>query len=185
MKNPKKYLNCLQLALENLNLLEVEIAIDVIKSHWELGSKIIVCGNGGSALTALHYVTDWNKSISKHNSRPFKGFSLIDNIGLISAYANDVSYEDVFAQQLSVIGEEGDLLIIISGSGNSENVVRVVNFAKKNGIKTLGLVGFDGGKVKQDLDTCVHVKVNDMQISEDIHLIFGHMVMRALCSDSI
>ena len=182
MNNPKKYLMALQSVLNNLDLQEFEDAIEVIKKHWKVGSKIIVCGNGGSALTALHYVTDWNKSISQYTNRPFKGFSLIDNVGLITAYANDMSYEDAFSQQLSVIGNEGDLLIVVTGSGNSENVVRAINYAKSNGIKTLGLVGFDGGKVKQKLDNFVHVVVDDMQISEDVHLIFGHMVMRALCS---
>lgn len=181
MNNPKSYLTALQTVLNNLNLKEFEFAIEVIKKHWKDGSKIIVCGNGGSALTALHYVTDWNKSISTHNGIPFKGLTLIDNMGLITAYANDLSYEDVFAQQLSVIAEKGDLLIIVTGSGNSENVVRVVEAAKLNGISTLGLVGFDGGKVKRNLDFCIHVKVDDMQLSEDIHFIFGHMVMRALC----
>jgi len=116
-----------------------------------------------------------------HTGRPLNGRSLVDNIGLITAYANDLSYEDIFSEQLKNIMNEGDLVIAISGSGNSENVIRAVEYANANGGHTIGLCGYHGGKLKKIAHHSVWVPIDDMQLSEDIHAIFGHIVMQAVC----
>ena len=168
-----------------LNIDMFQAGIDLIKKKFEDGKKIITCGNGGSASTASHFITDWNKMVNLATEKKFRGISLCDNIGLITAYGNDISYDEVFAGQLKSIMDEGDLLVAISGSGNSPNVVKAVEYANSIGGDTLAVVGYDGGKVKELSSTAVWVESFDMQLCEDVHLMFGHMVMKTLCGSSI
>src|SRR5690606_27053517 len=160
---------------------QIDRAIGVIETAWKSGQQIICLGNGGSALTALHYVTDWNKSIYLATGIPFRGRTLCDNIGLIMAYGNDISYDDIFAEQLKNIVQDRDLVIGISGSGNSENVIRAINYANEHNAVTLGICGYGGGKLKSIVQHYVHANVMDMQLSEDMHFMFGHIVMQTLC----
>jgi D-sedoheptulose 7-phosphate isomerase len=162
----------------------IESAISLIAETWFKGNQIITLGNGGSSLTALHFITDWNKSVFMKGNRPFRGRSLVDNVGLIAAYANDISFESIFVEQLKNILLPDDLVIAISGSGNSENVIQAVNYANANSAVTLGLCGFDGGRLKDVSQKYVWVNVNDMQLVEDVHSIFGHIVMQSLCGES-
>lgn len=175
------YLGRLTTILGGLNAREIDHAIEVIRDVWHAGGQIITLGNGGSAITALHFATDWSKGIFEATRRPFRGRSLIDNMGIVTAYANDVSYADIFVEQLRNIATPQDLVVAISGSGNSENVIRAVRYANEIGCETLGLVGYSGGKVRPLAKHIVWAQVNDMQIAEDIHAIFGHIVMQALC----
>jgi D-sedoheptulose 7-phosphate isomerase len=168
-----------------LDIAMFQAGVDLIKKKFEDGKKIITCGNGGSASTASHYITDWSKMINLSTGKKFRGISLCDNIGLITAYGNDISYDEIFAGQLKAIMDEGDLLVAISGSGNSPNVIKAVEYANGMGGDTLAVVGYDGGKLKELSKTAVWVKSFDMQLCEDIHLMFGHMVMKALCGSSI
>jgi D-sedoheptulose 7-phosphate isomerase len=156
--------------------------IELIRSKFESGKKIITCGNGGSASTASHYITDWNKMINLATGKKFRGISLCDNIGAITAFGNDLSYDEIFAGQLRAILDEGDLLIAISGSGNSPNVLKAVEYANANGADTLAVVGYDGGKLMPMAKQSVWVPSFDMQMCEDVHLMFGHMVMKTLCN---
>jgi D-sedoheptulose 7-phosphate isomerase len=117
--------------------------------------------------------------------KQFKGICLSDNTGLITAYANDLSYDDIYSEQVKNLMKEGDLLIIVSGSGNSENVVRAIDVANDLGCETLAICGYDGGKVKKIARHSLHIKSFDMQLCEDAHFMFGHMVMKRLCGDSI
>jgi D-sedoheptulose 7-phosphate isomerase len=160
---------------------EIDNAISVVADAWQRGSQVIALGNGGSSMTALHMITDWNKSVFLATGKPFRGRTLVDNMGLIMAYGNDISFADVFIEQLKNILQPNDLVLAISGSGNSENVIRAVNYANENGAVTLGLCGYSGGKLKAAAQHVVHVNVNDMQIAEDVHSIFGHIVMQKLC----
>lgn len=171
--------------LSNVDQDMVASAIEEIIKAFLQGKKIFTCGNGGSAYAASHYITDWNKMTLVHTGKPFKGYSLCDNIGIITAYANDMSYDEIFAKQLETLGEQGDLLIVISGSGNSPNVISVVKKAKELEITTLGILGFGGGKAAQLVDQAVILNSNDMQICEDFHLMFGHIVMKKLCNLSV
>lgn len=175
------YLRRLTRVIETINYAAFETAIELIRAAWIDGRQVIVFGNGGSALTAEHYVTDWNKGIYMATGRPFRGVCLSENMGLVSAYANDLSYEDIFEAQLKPMMGRRDLVIGISGSGNSENVLRGIRYAKENEGVTLGVTGYDGGKLRGLATHAICAEVRDMQLSEDIHLIFGHMVMRALC----
>jgi D-sedoheptulose 7-phosphate isomerase len=156
----------------------------VIARTYRAGKKIITCGNGGSASTASHYITDWVKMVSLATGERFRGISLCDNIGIITAYGNDLSYADIFVGQLKALMDEGDLVIAISGSGNSPNVLAAVDYANTLG-ETMAVVGYDGGKLMPRCTHSVWVPSYDMQICEDVHLMFGHMVMKALCSTAI
>ena len=175
------YLARLISVLELFDRAQVDIAVNVIADAWHAGRQIITLGNGGSSMTALHFVNDWNKSVFMAKGIPFRGRSLVDNMGLVMAYGNDLSFQDIFVEQLKNIFQPGDLVIAISGSGNSENVLRAVRYANDNGGVTLGLCGYNGGKLKQFAQYVVWARVDDMQLSEDMHAIFGHIVMQRLC----
>ncbi|MCK8785175.1 SIS domain-containing protein [Roseomonas sp. NAR14] len=177
----RPYLDRLSALLAATDAAAVDEAIDVIRRVWERGGQIITLGNGGSAMTALHFATDWSKGVFMATGRRFRARSLVDNMGVITAYANDVSFQDVFAEQLRNIAVQGDLVLAISGSGNSENVIRAIDYANGIGCETLGLCGFSGGRLKAKAHYVVHADVNDMQLCEDVHAIFGHIVMQALC----
>lgn len=179
------YLKHLTQMIGMLDHEEIEHAVDLIKSSWQKGRKIIVCGNGGSALTASHYVNDWNKTTYLATRTPFRGHSLSDNTGLITAYANDMSYADIYSEQLKNLMDAGDLVIAVSGSGNSENVVRAVQYANANGGITLAVCGYDGGKIKTLAQHSLWIRSFDMQICEDLHFVFGHIVMKSLCGSEI
>lgn len=188
MTHPKMdsatYLFRLQRVISLLDSQQMDDAVQIIKSAWTQGKQIITLGNGGSALTALHYITDWNKSVYLDSGRPFRGRALVDNLGLLTAYANDISYADIFIEQLKNILTPGDLVVAISGSGNSENVCRAVEYANSHEGTTLGICGFTGGRLKTLARHIVWAPVDDMQLAEDVHCIFGHIVMRTLCACS-
>lgn len=159
--------------------------IQIVREAFVAGKKILTCGNGGSASTASHYITDWNKMINLATGKKFRGVCLSDNVGLITAYGNDLSYEYVFAGQVDAMMDEGDLLVAVSGSGNSPNILRAIEAARNAGGKVLGIIGYDGGKMKSMCDHNVLVPSFDMQLCEDVHLMFGHLVMKNLCNFNI
>lgn len=177
----KSYFDKLSRLIDAVDCGAIDNGINVIAEAWVKGRQIIALGNGGSSVTALHMITDWNKSVFMSSGRQFRGRSLVDNMGLVMAYANDTSFQDVFAEQLKGVMQPEDLVIAISGSGNSENVIRAVDYANENGGVTLGLCGYNGGKLKNKARHVVWANVNDMQLCEDIHAIFGHIVMQKLC----
>lgn len=163
----------------------LEAGVTLVREKFLSGRKIITCGNGGSASTASHYITDWNKMVNLATGRKFRGVCLCDNVGLVTAFGNDMSYHDVFAGQLAAIADPGDLLVAVSGSGNSPNVLKAVAWASANQVDTLAVVGYDGGELKKVAGRSVWVPSFDMQVCEDVHLMFGHMVMKALCASDI
>lgn len=175
------YLSRLSALLAAFDTRQIDAAVEVIASAWHAGRQIITLGNGGSSLTALHFINDWNKSLFLATGRPFRGRSLVDNIGLLMSYGNDISFQDIFIEQLKNILQPGDLVIAISGSGNSENVIRAVRYANENQAVTLGLCGYRGGRLKELAQHIVWADVDDMQLCEDVHAIFGHIVMQRLC----
>lgn len=178
----EEYFLKLGLAMKNAPIDAINTAIEKIWTAIENDKTVFVCGNGGSALTASHFVTDWGKMRWTNHKKKFRAHCLSDNIGMLTAYSNDISYADVFSEPLKNYGAFGDLLIVISGSGNSKNVINALNTAKELGISTVGLSGYNGGKVRELSEISVHFNVNDMQIVEDLHLSFGHIVMKKLCS---
>jgi D-sedoheptulose 7-phosphate isomerase len=167
--------------LNSLNISELQQAITLIREKAFSGKKIAVCGNGGSAIAASHYITDWNKMVNLKTGRRFNGVCLSDNIGLVTAYANDLSYEDIFSEQVRNLMLPDDLLITISGSGNSKNVIRAAQVANDLKVTTLTISGYDGGKLSEISNYSVRINSFDMQICEDAHVVFGHLVMKSLC----
>jgi D-sedoheptulose 7-phosphate isomerase len=164
--------------IKNLNIDAINEAMNVIYNAYEDEKTIYIMGNGGSASTASHFVCDFNKGVSEKLEKKFRFNCLNDNIATIMAIANDVGYESVFSFQLENKLEEGDLLICISGSGNSRNIIKAAEYAKQYGNKVIGITGYDGGKLKDISDYSMHVNIKDMQIAEDVHMIFDHMMMR-------
>ncbi len=169
----------------SLNKNAIENAINLIRKKIERGNKIIVCGNGGSASTASHFITDWTKMFNIATGRMIKGISLCDNSGLITAYANDFDYSQIFSGQLNCILEKDDLVIGISGSGNSINVINALNYANQNQADTLAIVGYDGGEMKKIAKHAIWVDCHDMQLCEDMHFMIGHLVMKSICNYDI
>lgn len=173
----KEYLKIETEIIQKLDIDQINMAMNLLDDAFELEKKIYIFGNGGSAATASHYQNDFNKGISEHTSKKFNFSCLNDNTATIMAIANDIGYEDVFRFQLEGHLKKGDLVVAISGSGNSKNVIRAVKFAKERGNKIIGITGYNGGELKQLCDCSLHVPVNSMQITEDIHMIFDHLIM--------
>ena len=142
--------------------------------------RLFICGNGGSAGNAIHLANDFLYGIAKRSGGGLKVLSLSDNPAVITCLANDLGYDQIFSEQLAVQGEKNDLLIVLSGSGNSPNIIRVINQAKKMNIKSYAILGFDGGQCKELADVAIHFSVNDMQIAEDMQIVVGHMIMQWL-----
>ncbi len=139
---------------------------------------IFLCGNGGSAANAMHIANDL--LYLRLKGKGIKVTALPANQAVLTCLANDTGYENIFSFQLEQLGKEGDILIVLSGSGNSPNVLKAINAAKKMGISTCAILGFDGGKCLGLADIAIHFPVNDMQIAEDLQLIVGHMLMQWL-----
>ncbi|MBI2061105.1 MAG: SIS domain-containing protein [Nitrospirae bacterium] len=142
--------------------------------------QVFTFGNGGSATTASHFTQDVNKSVSSELPKRFRVICLNDNLSILMAYANDVSYEEVFVQQLINFLRPGDFVLAISGSGNSKNVLKAVDYANSHGAKTFGLTGFSGGKLIGMAHESIHVPAHDMQKVEDLHLVILHMAVQKL-----
>ena len=164
--------------INNLNLDEINDAMNAIYETYQNNGTIYVCGNGGSASTASHMQNDFNKGISEYIDKKFKFYCLNDNIATVMAIANDISYDEIFRFQLINKLNKNDLFIGISGSGNSKNVLNAAIYAQEQGVKVLGITGYNGGKLKEIADYKMHVNEDDMQIDEDIHMTFDHMMMK-------
>ncbi len=147
---------------------------------WKDGHRVFLCGNGGSAGNAIHLANDFLYGIAKTTGGGLKVMALSANAAVLTCLANDVGYEHIFSEQLAVQAQKGDLLIALSGSGNSSNIVRAIEQAKQMGVKSFALLGYSGGKCKALADVPIHFPVNDMQIAEDLQLIVGHMLMQWL-----
>ena len=152
--------------LEELSRVEVKSA------------RVFLCGNGGSSANALHIENDISVGINKFSGGRISVETLGSNIAVSGAISNDFSYEEVFARQLVLKSRPGDLLVVFSGSGNSPNILKVLEEARKIGVRSCAVLGFDGGAAKALADVPIHFPVDDMQISEDLQLILGHLVLR-------
>ncbi len=151
----------------------------ILKDSTKNKQKIFVAGNGGSASIASHYVCDFSKGANKdwsENFNRYKAICLSSNIGYMTAISNDEHYTSVFKQQLINLAEEGDILILISSSGNSPNVIEAARYAKQIGMIVIGVTGFSGGKLKEVSDYSAHLNKQSYEVSEDIHSIFGHFL---------
>lgn len=174
----KEYYERERKVIENLNLEEINDAMNAIYETYQKGGNIYICGNGGSASTASHFQNDFNKGISEYVENKFRFVCLNDNVSTLMAIANDIGYEEVFRFQLRNKITKEDLFVGISGSGNSKNVLNAAEYAKEAGAKIIGITGYTGGKLKQMADYRMHADIMDMQIAEDVHMTFDHMMMK-------
>ena len=163
-------------ALELVDLDKVELATNWMRDARDRDCHIFTCGNGGSASTASHFVCDVLKGASYEREKRFRILAFTDSLPTLTAYSNDVGYECVFVEQLKNFGGPGDVLMAISGSGNSPNVIAAVNYAKSIGCKTIGLTGRDGGKLGRAVDLEIRVAEQHMGRIEDAHLMICHMI---------
>ena len=157
----------------------VERLVKRIAETHDRGGTVFVCGNGGSASTASHFAQDLGKSTcsSLNDTRRLRVLALTDNVSGLTAWANDNGYESVFEQPLRALASRGDLLVAISGSGNSPNVLNAVRWANAGGLTTFALTGFDGGRLRELAHDVVHVDIRDMEIAENAHLVVSHLVV--------
>lgn len=176
MERIQKYISHLQDVLERLTLEDVRHTIDAIMEAYRAEKQIFVIGNGGSASTASHLACDLGKGTSVPGKPRFRVMSLTDNVATMTAWSNDVSYEDVFVEQLKNFVNPGDVVLGISASGNSENVLRAMQYAADIGCKTIGWSGFGGGKLATICDLNVVVDSNLYGPVEDVHLILNHIL---------
>lgn len=179
-KEVKEYIELEKEVLDKLDVNEISRALNALVETQKNGNTVYVFGNGGSASTASHMVNDFNKGLSEHLEKKFNFQCLSDNVSTMMAIANDLSYDDIFYFQLFGHLKKGDVILALSGSGNSKNVIKAVEYAKENGNTVIGLTGYNGGKLKELSDISLHVPVNSMQVTEDIHMVFDHLMMSVL-----
>lgn len=172
------YLEYFNELLSRLDMVKLDLFYQQLEVLRHRGDKMILCGNGGSASTAGHFVNDFSIG-TRSTQNPFKLMSLTDNTAVVTAIANDFGYDQIFSKQLEVYLNSGDLLVVISASGNSENLIKAVEYAKLKGSFIVGLLGFDGGKLKDmvDLDITVTSEKGDYGPVEDAHLVINHLMM--------
>ena len=176
MNFPSEYKAKLLHAFETIDLSQVQKAIDVLSTAREEGRQIFVCGNGGSAATANHFACDMVKGASYGHPKRFRIMALSEQIPTLTAYANDVGYDAVFVEQLKNFARPGDVVMALSGSGNSPNVIRAIEEANSIGCYTIGLSGRDGGKLAPLVKLNVHVDDPHMGRIEDGHMMVCHMI---------
>lgn len=175
------YIRQLKQALDNIDKNKIELVIKMLITAYKNRKKVFIMGNGGSAATASHMACDLGKGTLKRvydeAEERFKVYSLTDNVAILSAFANDLSFEDIFVQQLRNLVEKDDVVIALSGSGNSANVVKAVRYAKKCKAKTIGFLGFKtGGKLAGLVDCAVIIDSLNYGICEDAQLILDHII---------
>ncbi len=182
-KQIQEYLELEIKILREIDRDKINEAMMLLEETREKGSRVYVFGNGGSAATASHMENDFNKGVSEKIEKKYRFQCINANMATIMAIANDNGYEQVFVQQLENKIDKDDVIVAISGSGNSENIVRAVEYAKKQGCMVIGMTGYSGGKLKELSDISLHVPINNMQITEDVHIIFNHLMMYILCGE--
>jgi len=172
----EEYISHLQVAISTLPVDKIEKSIELLLEAYEDGRRIFILGNGGSASTASHFACDLGKGTVCGNGKRFKVISLTDNVALMTAWANDSSYDDIFKEQFENYLETGDVVIGISASGNSKNVLNAIEYANSKRCVTIGFAGFGGGKLSSMVDECVIVESDRYGPVEDVHLMLEHII---------
>ncbi|WP_182912285.1 SIS domain-containing protein [Pseudoalteromonas sp. MSK9-3] len=173
------YVNALTETLRQLDTDALSLFVDTLLNMREKRGTLYLCGNGGSAANAIHLANDFTFGINPQGNA-LKVEALPANSSILSCLGNDIGYDNIFSHQLKVKAEQHDILLVLSGSGNSQNIINAISQANKIGMATVGILGFDGGKAKTLLDQPFHFDIQDMQISEDTQVILGHILMKAL-----
>ena len=156
-----------------------QLVKDIEKTK-KTNKKIFICGNGGSAANAMHIANDLTYGAGISTGKGFNIEALPSNSSVITCLANDIGYDKIFSEQLRVKGCKKDILIVLSGSGNSKNILNALKMADKIGMKSYAILGYNGGKAKNLANISLHFKINDMQISEDIQIVISHLLMKLL-----
>jgi D-sedoheptulose 7-phosphate isomerase len=180
MKQISLYISTLQETMNSLSIESVAKVVDILQEARVSGRQVFIMGNGGSASTATHFVCDLAKNTRRDESPHFRVIGLTDNMAMFSAYANDEGYERVFEAQLDSLIDPGDIVIGISASGNSKNVLNAVSLARQRRAVTIGFTGFDGGHLRSLVDVYIHVDSHVIEHVEDIHLMLEHMIVKTL-----
>lgn len=181
MLDPSDYFQTVARVLPQIPAGPVQQMVAALRRAQAESRRIFTCGNGGSSANASHFVNDMLKSTIRPDRPRLKLVCLSDNIATLTAYANDVGYDVIFAEPLASLAEPGDVLIALSGSGNSPNVLHALDRAAEMGLVRIGLTGRDGGRLKDKCDICVIVPHDSMQVIEDAHLVILHAVFLAMC----
>ena len=180
MDSIRQYLEDVRYTLDALPLERVQTVVDLLLSANYAGSTVFICGNGGSAATASHFACDLAKGTITPNRPRFRVVALTDNVPLMTAWSNDVSYDNVFADQLAGLMRRADVLVAVSGSGNSPNVLRAVELANSMEGITIGFSGFDGGRLSKLVDLPVIAPSRCMEQIEDVHMVLCHLICTVL-----
>jgi D-sedoheptulose 7-phosphate isomerase len=167
-------------ALQAADLESIGRLAHALRRAWAAGANVFLCGNGGSAGNAVHLANDFVYGIAPEPGRGLRAHALPANVALVTCLANDTGYDNIFAGQLRVLGNAGDVLIAFSGSGNSPNILRALETARAMEIESFAVLGYSGGKARSLADTAIHFPVDDMQVAEDLQLTVGHMAMQWL-----
>lgn len=181
----EEYFQELNKSLDSLDGEKIQKVIGVIFEAYKKNKQVFILGNGGSASTASHFACDLSKgtldNVYDDREKRFRAISLTDNVAIATAFSNDLSFEDIFCQQLRNLINKGDVVIGISGSGNSLNVIKAIRYAKKCGAKTIGFLGFKtGGKLRKLVDYEITVQDNHYGRIEDVHLVLAHLISSSL-----
>lgn len=173
------YLKNMIAILNSLSKKKINLLIKELRKLKKNKNRLFICGNGGSGANAIHLANDF--LFSKLSSANIDVEALTSNAAIITCIANDIGYEYIFSKQLEIKAKKNDMLLVFSGSGNSKNIINAINLAKKKNLVVFGIIGFDGGEAKKLLNKyCIHININDMQISEDMQTIIGHIVFKTL-----
>lgn len=176
----KEYLVDLEKQVKSLSVQKIHELVNVLYNVYKNGKDIYIIGNGGSAATAIHFSCDLGKgtvrNLNDNHEKRFKVVPLTSNIATITAIANDIGYDEVFSQQLLNLMSKGDVLIAISASGNSKNILKAVDVAKETGLIVIGLCGFGGGRLKDVSDYSIVIESNSYGVVEDLHHILAHII---------
>lgn len=174
------YFDCLSNTITNLPLDSIDVVAEILVRAYVDSRMIYLFGNGGSAALASHFACDLGKGAVNGTGKRFRVLALTDSVPMITAWANDANYDDIFAEQLANFAKPHDVAFAISGSGNSPNVLRGLRTAKELGATTVGLTGFSGGKLKDLCDICVIIPSDNMQVIEDLHLCVAHAMFTTI-----
>lgn len=180
MNKAQEYIDLVKRTLDSLDQASIAKLAEAFLKTYQAGGTIYTFGNGGSGASASHAAGDFLKGASYGLEKRFRMICLNDNLAAMMAIANDIGYEAIFEEQLKNFIKKEDLVIGISGSGNSENVVRAMQFAKAKGVQTVALCGFKGGKIAKLADLVVHAKVDDMEVVEDIHMVIFNIIKKEM-----
>lgn len=181
----EKYVNKLNCAINQPAIQDSIKLAQWMKDAWQNGNTVYFCGNGGSAGNAIHLANDFTYGAGRKNGKGLRVEALSANAAVITCLANDVGYDAIYSEQLRVKANPGDILVVLSGSGNSPNIIEALKMGESIGMKTCAILGFKGGKCKNLAQLSIHFEIDDMQISEDMQLSVGHICMQWLADQTL